>query len=498
MSEATTVPVPVPVAAPVAHPARFALPVLLAGTVLIIVDFFIVNVALPSVQAGLHASTAALEWVVAGYGLTLAVFLVAAGRLGDRFGRRRVFSAGLAVFTLASALCGLAPDPDVLVAARLLQGLGAAMISPTVLGLIGALYTGTARARAIGTYATVMGVAAACGQLLGGVLLRLDPGGLGWRTVFLVNVPIGVLALAAAPRCIPESRAERPVRVDVPGLLLLTAGLTALVLPLVDGRSAGWPDWAFASLAAAPVLLAVFAHRQRAQARRGQVPLIDPALLRVRTFSAGLAVQLGFWAGQASYFLVLALYLQLGRGLSPLVSGLVFTILAGSYFLASAVAGALVGRYGGRTVVTVGAGLLAAGHLVALLTTFGGHGPVAVLAPALVLAGTGMGLCLGPITATVLASADAEQAGALSGALATVQQVGNALGVALIGLVFFGAARASYARAFEESAGLLAALLVGVAACARLLPRPAVTGRQRGRPGSGQDDLVADADLAGL
>ncbi|MGH3744079.1 MAG: MFS transporter, partial [Mycobacteriales bacterium] len=244
MSELTIV--PVPTAAPVARPARFALPVLLTGTVLIIVDFFIVNVALPSVQAGLHASTAALEWVVAGYGLTLAVFLVAAGRLGDRYGRRRVFSAGLAVFTLASALCGLAPSPDVLVAARLMQGLGAAMISPTVLGLVGANYTGTARARAIGTYATVMGVAAACGQLLGGVLLRLDPGGLGWRTVFLVNVPIGVLALVAAPRCIPESRAERPVRVDVPGLLLLTAGLTALVLPLVDGRSAGWPDWALA------------------------------------------------------------------------------------------------------------------------------------------------------------------------------------------------------------------------------------------------------------
>ena len=453
---------------------------LLAGTVLVVVDFFIVNVALPSIRTDLHASTAAVQWVVAGYGLTLAVLLVAAGRLGDRFGRRRVFSAGVAVFTVASALCGLAPNPTVLVTARLVQGGGAAMISPTVLGLIGVLYTGAARGRAIGTYATVMGVAAACGQLLGGVLLRLDLGGLGWRTVFLVNVPIGILAFLAAPRCIPESRAARPAPVDALGLGLVTSGLTALVLPLIDGPSAGWPAWTFTSLASAPLLLAAFARRQQAQARQGRAPLIDPALFRIRTFSAGVAVQLGFWIGQASYFLVLAVYLQLGRGLSPLASGLVFTIVAGSYFLVSMAASPLVDICGGRTIVTIGALALVAGHVVAVAVTLDIHAPVLALAPALALAGAGMGLCLGPITATVLASADAEQAGALAGMLATVQQVGNAVGVAVIGLIFFKAAQVSYTRAFEDSVVVLAALLTAVAACARLLPGN--TGNRRTGP----------------
>jgi MFS family permease len=344
----------------------FALPVLLAGTVLMVLDFFIVNVALPSIQLELHAGATALEWVVAGYGLTLAVFLVTAGRIGDRVGRRRVFCSGVAVFTAASAACGLAPDPAVLVAARLAQGFGAAMIAPTVLGLIGVLYTGERRARAIGAYATVMGVAAASGQLLGGGLLALDVAGLGWRLVFLVNVPVGVLALAAAPRCIPESRAAVVTGVDVAGLMLLTLALTALVLPLVEGRSAGWPAWTLASLVAAPVLLGLFVRQQRALSRRGQAPLLPPQLFRTRTVGAGLACQLGFWTGQASYFLVLGLALQLGRGLSPLASGLVFTIMAGSYLVASMAAPAVVRRYGGRATVVAGASGLALGHALTL------------------------------------------------------------------------------------------------------------------------------------
>ncbi len=456
--------------------SRFALPVLLVGTVLMVLDFFIVNVALPSIQVELHAGSAALEWVVAGYGLTLAVFLVTAGRVGDRVGRRRVFCAGVAVFTAASAACGLAPDPVVLVAARLAQGVGAAMIAPTVLGLIGALYAGERRARAIGAYATVMGVAAASGQLLGGGLLALDVAGLGWRLVFLVNVPVGLFALAAAPRCIPESRAAIVTRVDVAGLVLLTLALTALVLPLVDGRSAGWPAWTLASLAAAPALLGLFVGQQRALSRRGQAPLLPPELLRSRTVRAGLACQLGFWAGQASYFLVLGLALQLGRGLSPLASGLVFTIMAGSYLVASMAAPAIVRRYGGRATVVAGASGLSLGHAITLATwvATGTHGPVLALAPGLVVTGTGMGLCLGPIAATVLASATSEQAGALSGVLSTVQQVGNAVGVALIGLVFFSAADAGYGPAFTESLAVLVGLLGAVAASARVLPGPAV------------------------
>src|SRR3954453_20228606 len=335
------------------------LPVLLAGTCLIVLDFFIVNVAMPSMQRELDAGPTAVEWVVAGYGLTFAVFLLAAGRLGDQIGRRRMFAAGIAVFTGASLLCGIAPSASVLVEARLLQGVGGAMISPSVLALIGTLYAGADRARAIGMYATVMGLAAAGGQLVGGVLLQLDVLGLGWRTVFLINVPVGVATLAVVRRWVPltseaESRGDGAARVDVVGLLLATASLTALVLPLVDGRAHGWPTWSLLSLAAAPVLFADFVLWQGRMARSGGSALVDPTWFRGRTFRVGMLTQLAFWSGQPSYFLVLALYLQLGLGLSALQSGLVFSILAAAYLLGSVRAPALVGRFG-RAVVVEGA-----------------------------------------------------------------------------------------------------------------------------------------------
>src|SRR3954449_7075274 len=209
-----------------------ALPVVLAGTFMVVLDFFIVNVAMPAMQADLHAGTGAIEWVVAGYGLTFATLLISAGRLGDRHGRRRMFSAGVALFTLASAACVLAWRPTSLVAARLAQGVAAALLSPQVLSIIGVAYTGPDRVRALSVYGIVLGLAAVGGQLLGGVLVQADVAGLGWRSCFLINVPIGVAALALAPRVIPESRNEHASRLDVTGTLLVTAGLTAVVLPL--------------------------------------------------------------------------------------------------------------------------------------------------------------------------------------------------------------------------------------------------------------------------
>src|SRR3954447_18610057 len=365
MTDLRQTPPPVPGGA-AAVPPRLAMPVLLTAPCLIVLDFFIVNVALTSLQHDLHAGPTAVEWVVAGYGLAFAVLLLAAGRLGDRFGRRRLLGVGVAVFTVASLLCGLAPDAPVLVAARLLQGAGGALISPTVLALIGSLYAGPARARAVGRYATVMGLAAVGGQLVGGVLLQADVLGLGWRAVFLVNVPVGIALLAGIPRALPESRSTGAAPLDLPGIGMATLALTALVLPLVDGREQGWPAWAWGSLVLAPVLLAVFLLRQLRQARDGCVPLVDPRWWRDRAFRAGTATQLVFWCGQASYFLVLALWLQAGRGLSALQSGLVFTAVAGPYLVVSLRAAALLARYG-RRVVVVGAVALAAGHAVAAL-----------------------------------------------------------------------------------------------------------------------------------
>jgi Na+/melibiose symporter-like transporter len=288
-------------------------------------------------------------------------------------------------------------------------------------------------------------------------------------------VPIGALALAVVSRVVPESRAPQSARIDAIGLALATLAMTALVLPLVDGRETGWAWWTLASLASAPLFAAGFVWRQRVLVRRGGVPLLDPTLFRLRSFSAGLLTQFSFWVGQASYFLVLALYLQLGRGMSALESGLVFTVLAGAYLVTSMRAPVLVARFG-RTVIVAGALTLAVGHVVtlAVVASVGLHGTVLALAPGLLLTGAGMGLCLAPISATVLATVDPQRAGAVAAAMSTTQQVGNAVGVALIGVLFFGTVGSGYAHAFELSSASLAALLVGVAGSALRLPRPGI------------------------
>ena len=448
-----------------------ALPVLLAGTFMVVLDFFIVNVALPSMQRDLHAGTGAIEWVVAGFALTSAVFLISAARLGDRIGRRRTFSIGLGVFTLSSAACGVAGSPTLLVVARLAQGVGAALLMPNVLSIINVTYTGDDLPRALGIYGLVMGLAAACGQLIGGGLIQADIAGLGWRTCFLINIPVGVCALVLAPRFVPESRGERRTGLDLAGTLLLSSGLIAVVLPLVEGRQHSWPVWTWISFAVAPLLLLGFVSHQRRLARRGGAPLLAPAMFRNRTFTAGLVTQLAFWCGQASFFLVLALYLQQGRGLSALDAGLVFTIMAVAYVAASAQAPALVLRFG-RRLLAVGALVLAAGHglLLAAVANVGVGGSIFELVPGLVLIGAGMGLLLVPLTTTILSNVETQHAGGASGAMTTVQNVGGALGVAITGVIFFGALHGGYAHALEMSLIELAALLLAVAALTRLLP----------------------------
>lgn len=450
-----------------------ALPVLMAGTFLIVLDFFVVNVTIPALQRGLRASPSAIEWVVAGYGLTFAAFVVTAGRLGDRVGRRRAFSIGLGLFVVASVACGLAPSAPVLIGARLAQGLGAALISANVLSIVGVLYEGPRRVTAITVYGMVMGVAAAGGQLVGGLLIQADIVGTGWRSVFLVNAPVGLIAAAVAPRLVPESRSERARRVDATGMALATLGLGALVLPLIEGRQQGWPAWTWMSLGGAAIILGALAAHQRWLAGRGGEPLLDPALLGIATLRAGLLTQLLFWCGQAAIFLVLALYLQDGRGLDPLGSGLVFTVLAASYLAASLRAPALTARLG-RNLIAVGALVLAGGDgvLFTAVSHQGTGGPVGFLVPGLVLIGVGQGLCITPLTATVLSHTDLQRAGAVSGALSTMQQVGNALGVAATGLVFFPALGAGYATAFSRSLLQLGCLALVVAALTRSLPRP--------------------------
>ncbi len=445
--------------------------VILAGTFMSVLDFFIVNVALPSMQAGLHASNGAIEWVVAGYGLTTAVFLITGARIGDRWGRRRAFTIGLALFTISSAACGVTSSPTLLVVARLAQGTSAALFAPNILAIIAALYDGADRPRALAAYGMSMGLAAVSGQLIGGALVQANVFGLGWRMCFLINVPIGVLAVLAAPRLIPETRAPGRAGLDLPGTVLATLGLTAIVLPLVDGRAHGWPLWTWLSLAAAPCLLGAFAYRQRRLDAAGGAPLIPPMLFQAPGFTAGLIAQTLFWCGQGSFFLVLSLYLQLGRGLSALHAGLVFTILAITYVVASMQAPALTERHG-RRVLAAGALVLAAGHLALLLAVsdVGNGGSVWALVPGLMLVGAGMGLAISAVPMIVMATMKPEHIGATSGVLSTMQFVGSAIGVAVIGVLFYGDLSHGFAAAFELSIGALAVTLTAVALLARLLP----------------------------
>ena len=449
------------------------LPVILTAPFMVVLDFFIVNVAMPSLSLDLHAGPTVIEWVVAGYGLTTATGLIAAGRLGDRFGRRRMFSMGLLVFTIASAACGLAPSGGALVAARLVQGLGAALVTPQVLSILSVVYEGKDRARALGIYGISLGLAAVSGQLIGGALIQADVLGLGWRACFLINVPIGVAALLLSRRVVPESRLEGATRLDLVGTALVTLGLVAVVLPLVEGRAEGWPAWTWLSLALSPAILGAFVAHQRRLRDRGGEPLLDPSLFRERAFTTGLLSTMAFFCSMASFFLVLALYLQSGRGLDALQAGLVFTILAASYLVASVQAPALSERFG-RHVPAAGGIVLAVGYAVLGLTVFslGTTGDVLLLTPGLLLAGGGMGLVLTPLTTTVLSSLPVERAGAASGVLSTMQNVGNALGVALIGVIFFNAVHVGYAHAFVLSTCVLAALGLAVAAVTQLLPTP--------------------------
>jgi MFS family permease len=455
-----------------AHPSWAPLAVLMTGTFMFVMDFFILNVALPSIQHGLRAGESAIEWIVAGYALSTAVLLVTGGRLGDRFGRRRVFTLGMAIFTAASIGCALAPDPGLLVAARIIQGGGAALMAPNILSILGVVYTGPARVRAISVYGMVMGLAATAGQLIGGILIRADVAGLGWRSIFWINVPFGVAALIAAARLVPESRDGQGARLDLTGVALITACLVAVVLPLVEGRQAGWPSWSWAALGAAVPLAAVFAVHQQRKAARGGAPLLSPRIFAAWPLRAGLLTQTVFWCQQAAGYLVLGLYLQQGRGLSALSAGAVFTVLAAGYLATSFRAPALTMRFG-RSVIAAGALIAAAGDAALWLATAhaGTSGPVTWLFPGLLLLGAGQGLCITPLTTTVLSHADPVTAGSVAGALSTAQQVGNCVGVAVTGVLFFGALGHGYGVAFERSVLQMGALLLVVAALTRLMGR---------------------------
>ncbi|UNO40353.1 MFS transporter [Streptomyces sp. MST-110588] len=475
---------PAPVTAPIttartpppASPWR-ALAIILTGVFMAVLDTFIVVVTAPAIQAGLHASDADVQLILAGYQLTYAIALITGARLGDLLGRRKLFLSGTALFTLASVACAAAPGPTVLIISRLVQGLGAAALFPQVFAMIQVLVPAERRARAFGALGAVIGLAGVAGQLLGGVLISADLFGASWRPVFWVNVPVGLAILALAAVFVPESRAPETRRLDLPGAAVLTVALFLLVVPLVEGREAGWPWWTWASLAAGTGSLAVFVVVEKRVEAAGGSPLVRTALLRERPFAIGITLVLLTYFGINSFFLVLSLTLQEGLGLDTLGAGLFYAPFAAAFFAASLLAGRLA-RYG-RRVLQAG-GLIGALGYAAMIAVVAGAG-TELTAPALVapllLIGAGNGLFVTPLLNAVLSQVRPHETGMASGVLSTGQQIGGAVGVAVVGVLYYSALRgaahldmAAYGHALTVALVFNLALAVAVSVLLPFLP----------------------------
>ncbi|MFJ1762751.1 MFS transporter [Amycolatopsis sp. NPDC088138] len=449
----------------------------LLGAALPIIDFFIVNVALPTIDADLHASTATLEMVVAAYGIAYAVLLVVGGRLGDSFGRRRLFFAGLWLFTLTSLACGIAPTATTLVIARAAQGAASALLLPQVLSIIQATTSGEERSRALGLFGATGGLSTVVGQLAGGALVAANLFGTGWRPIFLVNVPIGVVVLLMARR-LPESRAHNPLGVDRLGTALLAATLLSFLVPLMEGRALGWPVWTIVLLALSPFAAAAFVHVERRLERRGGTPLLPPSVMRLPSVRRGLTVGVPFFGTFGAFMFVIAMTLQEGLHFGPLGAGAVLTPMAVAYFVVSMLSSRLVARYG-QKVVALG-GLITVLGMVALLCTSLAQWPnltILDLAPSMVAIGVGNALAMSTLFRIVLSHVPTDLAGVGSGVMTTTQQTSLALGVAVLGSLYAALSAPGVLGvrdAFALVIGLVAVLAAVVAITARRLPDPRV------------------------
>ncbi|ATL27007.1 MFS transporter [Streptomyces formicae] len=481
----TTRTTPTPHAAPAPdgashpHPHRWAAAaVMMVAALMDLLDVTIVNVAIPSIGRELGASESALQWIVSAYLLGFAATLIVSGHLGDRYGRKALFLAGTAGFGIASLACGVAQSPGQLVAARAAQGVMAALLMPQVLGSFRTLFQGKERGAAFGMYGAVGGFASAIGLLLGGVLTDADLFGWGWRSVFLVNLPVAAATFVAGLLLVPATKERSAGRPDVLGSLVLAASLVAVVLPLVQGRVNGWPLWGWVCLAAGVlglVGLAVVEGRRRPGAT---VPLLPSRAFGLPAFSVGVAVQLLFALGMQGFFLILAIWLQGSEGYTPMQAGVVTVAFSVGGFLTAPVADRIAAAYG-RLVLVAGSLLMAGGFLWVWAAVAGSadrHTGAWPLVPGLVVAGAGLGFLVVPLVNVVLSAVPAEMAGGASGIFSTAQQFGGALGAAVIGTVFFGHASNGLTGALTAAMPWVAA---GFGLCALLclaLPRRAVTG----------------------
>lgn len=447
-------------------PARrwLAFIVLLAGGFLPPVDFFIVNVTLPSIQEKLGASAAELQLVVSGYAASYAVFLITGGRLGDLYGRRRLFLLGMAGFTIANLACGLAATPLQLVAWRLLQGFAAAMLIPQVLGPLRTLFPSDRElARAMSSYGIMMGIAAAAGQFLGGALTQWSPFALGWRAVFLLKLPVCLVVLAAGWALVPETSTSRRVRLDIGGAALISAALACIVLPLSEGRQQGWPAWTILMLAAAPVLAAGFLRFEARLTRHGGMPILDLALLAIPSFRRGVVVATLFFFTTA-FYVTFSLYQQQGRGTDPLFTGLAILPYGVGLFFGPLSSAPLVPRLG-AALLPIGMAIQVAGYAGTAVTVAAGADGWPVLL-AVLIAGFGQGIALPRLFNAALGGVPPAQAGVAAAVVNSALQIGGAISVAAVGSLFFavlagGSGREAYGHAFAIAQAATSAALAG-------------------------------------
>lgn len=499
--------------APGTNPARWrALTVCLVAGFMTLLDVSIVNVALPSMQAGLDASPSQLSWVVSGYALTFGLVLVPAGKLGDTFGTKSMFLAGLALFTLVSLICGLSQSAVWLVCARLAQGAAGGLLNPQVIGMIQRLFVGRERGTAFGLYSAAIGVSTAIGPMVGGLLIQAAGFTHGWRWIFLVNLPIGVIALVLGVRLLPRTEPRGSHRLDVLGVALLGGGVAAIVLPLIEAEQAGGSvNWYLLGVGAA--LLACFVAWELFYRRRGNEPLVNLGLLRRRSYAVGITIGLCYFAGFTGIFFVLSVYFQNGLGYTALQAGAAGLPFAIGSAVSSALAGRVVYRFGRSMLVlgmiAVGVGLAA----TALLIRYDSSPMVwlVILGP-LLLAGVGGGMVIGPNQTFTLEEVPTAEGGSAAGVLQTSQRVGSSFGLAVAGSLFFGGL-ASSGGDFPNSAsrGLFGSTaLVGVALAAGIVglvltrggreakperEQPAPGGALSGRLCDGGDSPIADATL---
>ncbi len=433
---------------------KIALLIVAFAFVMDLLDSTIVNIAIPSIQANLGASYATIQWLIAGYSLTFALLLITGGRMGDVFGYKKIFMVGVAGFTVASLLAGVAPNATFLVIARLVQGAMAALMVPQVMSLMQVMYNPKERGQVMGMFGMLGGLAASLGPIIGGLLIKANVFGWDWRPIFLINLPVGIFALIAGFKFLPDGKSPHPLHIDIKGTVLIVVALSLLVFPLIEGRDLDWPLWSIGLLAASVPMFALFGWYEVRKDRRDGSALIVPALFKIRTFIAGLGLNVIIESLMVGYFLMFTLVLQAGLGYTPIKAALTGIPMAVGMTIGFAVLGQkLVMRFG-RSVLSFGATIFGASLAVIawVLTHYSlGSHPWQFIVPLLFL-GIGLSLIMVPMFSAALQDVDSAHAGAASGVLNAVQQVGGAVGIAIIGVIFFSQLNHNAVQSFAKEA----------------------------------------------